>query len=871
MALDSVQLIKIGEGRGARVGGKAANLSRLASAGFPIPDGFVVPVEAFDAFLKENGLAARIADLSTSLEFRDDASLRTFSRRAKELVMAGRIGEGLSKEVRLAVSSGGPWAVRSSAMAEDLPEASFAGQQDTFLGVGSDEVLDSIKKCWASYWNERAVFYRHDAGVDGKEGGMAVVVQKMVDALSSGVIFTVDPVTGEDSILIESAWGLGETIVSGLVTPDRFVLEKGTMKVKERKVSRKTKEVTLSSGGKMYADVDEGRQLVPSVGDAEVAAIADLGRRIESSFGSPQDIEWASDGRKLYVLQSRPITTLKARGETLWTRAYGDEYWADVTSPLFFSTLGEFLSRYVLEEGYKVMGYKELAGLELLKLHKGHIYFNSKVLEVVFTYNPKFSRTKELLNYFPEKDQQRIAEADTKIAGRIWAEVRTAFVDSDGMITRTDKAYRKWASSYLEKMKEFDSMDLTRLSDDELYAQYRRNYEAVLKHYRLIRYGMVTHSIGSNLIMKSWLKDWLGDTGGELYSRLISGLPDNKTIITNRALSDLAEQARGDPQVLDALLKETPEAFLGMMESEAFPGFRPRFEAFMKDYGHRSHTRETFFPRWADDPTLVVGIVKSLAAVPGLDMAKLQEERLKERLETEKEVLEKVSKLRYGFAKKPVFKAVMGTAQTYLMFRENQRFYLDHMLFRERRLFMEYGRRFVERGLMDRQDDVFFLSKEEVFAMARGAAPTPRSVLAERRREFDAWRDRLPPKFVQGRVEFDDTLSLDEGVLHVTGTSASPGRATGPVRIVESIDDIGLVQRGDILVTSNTDPGWTPVFLKLGGLITETGGILSHGAVVSREYGLPAVTAVKNARKIFRNGQKVLVDGNEGTVTLLKE
>lgn len=222
--------------------------------------------------------------------------------------------------------------------------------------------------------------------------------------------------------------------------------------------------------------------------------------------------------------------------ETLWTRAYGDEYWADVTSPLFFSLLGEYLTEYVNHEGARIMGYWEIADKDLLRLHKGHIYFNTEVLEYVFTFNPKFSRTKELLNYFPAKDQERVASAKTKIGRRIWAEIRITLLDPDGMITRTDKAHKKWAESFLAKMERFDSLDLTRLTDEELYVEFKDVENAFLKHYRLIRYGLVTHSIGSNLILKRWLLDWLDDKSGALYSRLISGLPDNKTITTNTAL-----------------------------------------------------------------------------------------------------------------------------------------------------------------------------------------------------------------------------------------------------------------------------------------------------------------------------------------------
>jgi len=558
--------------------------------------------------------------------------------------------------------------------------------------------------------------------------------------------------------------------------------------------------------------------------------------------------------------------------ETLWTRAYGDEYWADVTSPLFFSLLGEYLTEYVNHEGARIMGYWEIADKDLLRLHKGHIYFNTEVLEYVFTFNPKFSRTKELLNYFPEKDQERVANAKTKIGRRIWAEIRIMLLDPDGMITRTDKAHKKWAEDFLSKMKRFDSLDLTKLSDEELYVEFKDMENAFLKHYRLIRYGLVTHSIGSNLILKRWLLDWLDDKPGALYSNLISGLPDNRTITTNTALMKLAQSTREDPKVLGLLQGKPSREFLTEVENNpSLKDFSAEFHDFLKNYGHRSHTREMYFPRWADDPSLVVDVMKALVSSPSLDIEALEKQKFEDRIATEKTALERISKLKYGLFRKILFKAVLGYAQTYLMFRENQRFDLDQIIYRQRRLFTEYGRRFKERGVIDRVDDIHFLSKEEIFKISRNGLAISKETIRGRRDEFEKYADRLPPKFLKGNTEFDDTIVHEANVLKITGTGASPGIATGLVRVVSNINQLSEVRDGEIMVTSNTDPGWTPVFPKLGALITETGGILSHGAIVSREYNIPAVTAVRDATKILKTGQKITVDGNDGVVTIMEE
>lgn len=852
------------------VGGKAKNLAVMFSEGFPVPPGFVVTVAAYEEFVESNEIIVEILDCLNSTDFNVESEVEACSRRVREKVLGGEIGPELLSAIDIALEQCGGelWAVRSSAAAEDLPDASFAGQQDTFLCVSSAEVADHVKRCWASYWNVRALRYRHDVAIDHMEGGIAVVVQRMVASESSGIMFTTDPLNPtQGDIIIESSWGLGEAIVSGLVSPDRFMVERTGQRILDQEISKKHKAILLNEGGKSLVEVGKEKRLQPSLTDSDVKRLAQVGQSIEAFFGVPQDIEWSISRGDIFILQSRPITTLDEEDQTLWTRAYGDEYWADVTSPLFFSLLGEYLIKYVNHEGSKIMGYRELTDKELLRLHKGHIYFNSEVLESVFTYNPKFSRTKELLNYFPEKDQERIANARTKVAKRLLAEVRIAVLDPDGMILRTDKAYRKWAEGFMQKAAQFDAKDLTKIKDEALYHEFKDMESSYIKHYRLIRYGMVTHSIGTNLMVKRWLIDWLDDRSGALYSKLISGLPDNKTIKTNIAIARLAKVAMDDPEVLRRMEEEESGRFLKSLDHEpGLKSFRKEFEIFLQEYGHRSHTREVYFPRWGDDPTLVVDVLKALVRSPVLDLDEVERRKQEERARAEVEILDQISRLKMGYFRRGIFRIVLKNAQIYLQFRENQRFYLDHIIYRWRRLFLEYGRRYLEKGIVDDLDDIFFLSKEEIFDIAKGGVLTSKDDIRRRRADFDRYKGVLPPKFLKGKVEFDDTQVRDGDSLKITGTSASPGVAKGRARVVDSIEHLSEVMEGEILITSNTDPGWTAVFSKLGGLITETGGILSHGAVVSREYGIPAVTAVKNATKIFSTGQELVLDGNDGMI-----
>jgi len=852
-------------------GGKAAGLSRLIRAGVNVPEGFAVPIAAYDAFIASNDLEPGIRAILETTDFNSDASVKDCSDRIKALFSDARMDFRFAEQLKETLDRKRPgcrWAVRSSAVAEDMPEASFAGQQDSFLCVPSSEVPEHVRRCWASYWNARAIAYRHSSGIPQFLGGIAVVIQEMIDAKASGILFTSDPISPQKDVsIIESSWGLGEAIVSGMVTPDRFECDKKSARILRKNIGLKSRGIFMTPEGKTCREIKPDLQELPSITELEIEELISLGKKIEKYFGRPQDVEWAIGDGRIHVLQARPITTLAKEAKTLWTRAYGDEYWSDVTSPLFFSLLGHYLSEYVNREGSKIMGYKDLTKKELLKVHKGHIYFNSEVLEEVFTYNPRFSRTKELLNYFPKKDQERIANAKTRIVRRLLAEVRIALLDPDGMILRTAKAYDEWSVRFMKEMRRFDSLDLKRLSDDELFFEFKRMEKALLKHYRLIRYGLVTHSIGMNLIIKRWLRDWLNDKTGELYSKLISGLPGNKTIETNNAIVRLANMARADPSLSSLLLNLDSDSFLDRLNHEQrLNEFKKEFAHFIDEYGHRSHTREIFYPRWADDPTLVVDMLKALAASPPVNLEKLERDKINERIATEKFVLDSIGKMKLGSIRKIIFKTIMRYAQTYLMFRENQRFFLDHQIARQRRLFMEYGRRFAERGWLFRQDDIFFLSKEEIFDMAKTRTPLDSEIVKGRREDFEKFANVLPPKFLLGDKEFDDTIVSLEDTVRIDGTASSPGVVTGKARVIDSIDHIPEVQEDEILITSNTDPGWTAVFSKIGGLITETGGILSHGAVVSREYGIPAVTAVSRATEIIRTGQTITVDGNDGVI-----
>ncbi|MBO7351425.1 MAG: PEP/pyruvate-binding domain-containing protein, partial [Candidatus Methanomethylophilaceae archaeon] len=499
------------------VGGKGINIAKMISNGFSVPPALSVTVDAYEMFLDITGLREKISNILDNTDFDNEESLERSSEDIRNLFFTAELPE---EEIDILKKNffnleGEYFAVRSSAVAEDLADASFAGQQDTYLNVRKHDIIEKVLTCWASYWNARAMKYRHDTSKNHLEQGMAVVVQKMVKSDISGVMFTSDPVTGEENTVIEASWGLGESIVSGLVSPDRYVVSRKG-EVLKAVIKEKNQGFFLVDGENKLVDIEPDKVSARCADDATLKLIAAEGDKLRDHFGCPQDIEWAVEAGKVYILQSRAITTLpdlSGKDDILWSRGYGDEYWADATTPMFYTVMGKMLTDYVNHEGAHMMGYKDLESGPLTKLHKSRVYFSATVLERIFAHYPKLIRSRELLDYFPRSEQERISKYPNDFLGMVKSQICLLIRDRDGMIWKTDKVYRRWAEGFLKLCAEFDSLDLTTLKDDELADWYFKIQKGSTKHYQLIRYGMVSHSIMTNLLVKNWCGKWLGDDG----------------------------------------------------------------------------------------------------------------------------------------------------------------------------------------------------------------------------------------------------------------------------------------------------------------------------------------------------------------------
>jgi pyruvate,water dikinase len=564
------------------------------------------------------------------------------------------------------------------------------------------------------------------------------------------------------------------------------------------------------------------------------------------------------------------------------SRGYADDYWNDPVSPLFFELLGDQLTQIVNVELNGIMGYSKPGDDtdRLLLLHRSHAYFNLEILKRKVEYEiPPMLRSDDILNYFEEGTgpygKVTMKRQPFRMAKRVLAEIRVMLYDKNGSITKTASAYEEWSKKEFEPFhRQFDlKMQLLskkgEISDYiELAAELDR---LMIGHFRLVRYGIPVHNIGMNLIAQYLLGRFLGkEEATATYPVLLSGLK-HKTSETNHALFRLVSIVQASPRLKSIIIKTPSDRILTKVRADQSPEairLSSELQSFFDEFGVRGFTREPYYPRWQDAPRHVFNILKAMvqeeSSVPTVP-TEYQE------VITEREIAARVKSQSLGWAKWKFFSIFLGFARKYIIFRENQRFNLDRWITMNRRIFLEIGERLQTFGILREPSDIFFLRKNEIRKIADSSCATSEMKriqleVEERKREFLRNENTTPPKFLRGNRESDDYSRNVETMLQ--GLPASRGVLSGIVRVLDRIDDIWQVRSGEILVVPRTDPGWTPVFRKIGGLITETGGLLSHGAVVSREYGIPAVTNIPNACRIFRTGQHVTIDGSKGMVRI---
>ena len=809
----------------ALAGGKGANLGELVRHGFPVPPGFVITTAAYSALLAETGLGAELDSILVSSK---DAEAAGASIRA--LFVHAKIPEAVRTDILAAyVALGaGPVAVRSSATAEDLPGAAFAGQQDTYLNVvGEQALLQAVADCWASLWTDRAIAYRQRQGIDQRQVAIAVVVQDMVEADTAGVMFSANPVTGERSeIVINASPGLGEAVVSGRVTPEHYVLN-GTGKI--RAFTPGSHEVTIramAGGGTQESTGTVSSR--PTLSAEHLEELAGLAQRAQDLFGRPQDMEWAIADGRVYLLQARPMTALPPQPLRL-------NPFQRLVGPFFVEM---FQTRpYPLD----VSGWMQRGILAMLRGMAGSV-------------GVVFPSLEELL---PEEDgvvlrlvppvphpTLRTLLAPVSVARRArrfnparWTEDSrfTAFLENVRRLNEKDPQSLTWH-------------EVVGLAE-EAFATMRGITELRISYLP----GVFVPQLNLRLMLLLLGKIRLAPT-------LVAG-GETRTSQANRALEDLAAQVRSHAQLLQAFTRLRPDELLARLEDDQeFKELHAAFRAFLAEYGHRETVSVVLSsaPTWSDAPEVVLGLITSM----------LGERRLAtDQTGAALAELTRHPALRITAVRRHVLSAVEA-AKTGMAFREDSHFYATMVLPPLRRALLDLGRRLTEAGVLTDPAEVHHLRFDELAGMDDGGALPAhereryrRLVLARaaKRRELEGIPLLDPADLFAHRRHVPGTL--------LSGTPASRGQATGTVRIIHGPHEFGLLRSGEILVCPYTNPSWTPLFQRAAAVVVDTGGIGSHAAIVAREYGIPAVMGTGSGTRVLVDGQSVNVDGTAGRVT----
>ncbi|HSA99590.1 MAG TPA: PEP/pyruvate-binding domain-containing protein [Anaerolineales bacterium] len=822
----------------ALAGGKGANLGELSRAGFNVPPGYVITTAAYDLLIQENDLQTRLREMIVRLDSGDEAA--RISQQIQNVFQKISIPEQVADEILKAYRQmdGGAVAVRSSATAEDLPGAAFAGQQETFLNVtGEQALLEAVCACWASLWSERAILYRARQNVDQNTVKLAVVVQKMVPAEVAGVMFTANPVSGErDELVIDASPGLGEAVVSGMVTPDHFVVSKRARHIKEQQLGRREVIIRPRMGG--------GTEQVPSTQGAaaalsfrEVRKLARLGMDIERHYRSPQDIEWAwikegTQPGKFFVLQARPMTALpepvKVSGPMRLVIPMLAEMWPTRPYPLDVTTFTGAVERAIGNLLVTMIGKSAPKPDEALAEEDG----------VVVQFKPPQVHPSPGMLFTPWITMWRTRHYDP------------ARWESDPLLTE-----------YITKARSLDQHNLQSLT-------WEQNAEIIHEALALIPRAMELREryLPQTLLGLAGL--WLllkFARHSDNFGVLVSGVR-TKTTETNQALEDLATQIRSDATLQDIFHRNEAHELLDKLNtSNAGQVFLERFESFLNQYGHRETALTISQPAWKDQPDNVLAILKILAeAEPG------QRDSYDAWQRTRDELL--ANSILGTRLLRTLFLKSLTNARALFQIREDTHFYATLVQPTIRHVALELGRRLVQTGTLDEAEDVFHLRLEEMETLGRPWPPSDRTIaqlreLVARRKAKRASLANKP--MVDPRLLVTPSQPGKDVLLN--GTSGSPGSARGPVRIVHDISEFSKLRAGDVLVAPVTNPAWTPLFQRAIAVVVDTGGAASHAAIVAREYGVPAVMGTINGTQALKDGQWVQVDGSRGLVLKVKE
>lgn len=836
-----LDLQEVDQAQVAAVGGKGARLGELMRIkGIRVPSGFCVTTEAFRRVLTDVPAVDGMLDRLAHLDPEDRDGIRTLSAETRAAIAGAAVPDDLAALIVRAharLGGEGGYAVRSSATTEDLATASFAGQQDTYLNVvGPEAILEHVSRCWASLFTERAVIYRLRHGFGHREAELAVVVQRMVPADAAGVLFTADPVTSDRTTAsIEATCGLGDDLVSGRVNADAFTVRDGA--IVERSVADKQ----------------------PALTDVQVVQLARLGRQIEAHFGCPQDIEWCLADGDLHVVQSRPITTLfpippaEDGGTHVYISVGHQQMMTDAMKPLGLSIWQLTTPRPMAEAGGRLF----VDVTQILASPESR----AGLLAMAGRSDPLIG---DALQTVLERDGFIESAPDD---GPAWAPPGSgagAPIETDpaivvDLIERSDASLASLKCG-IRTVSGPDLLDFIAADIQEL-----KTITSEARSLQAIMAGM-----DATWWLSEHLQEWLGER--DAADTLTQSVPHNVTAEMGLALLDVADVIRPHQEVVDFLDDVLDEDFLDEMSH--LPGgseARDAILVFLDTYGMRCVGEiDITRPRWSERPSALVPLILSNVKNFDPEAAKRRFEKgLQEARAKEGDVLERLRGLAGGGQKVEETKRMIDRARTFNGYREYPKYAMISRYAIYKQALLDEAERLVQVGALGEREDAFFLRFDELREALR-ANGVDDDLIRSRKDAFRSYEALTPPRVFTSVGEAVAGAYRREGVPTgaLVGLTVSAGIVEGRARVIDDVADADL-EPGDILVTAHTDPSWSPLFVAIAGLVTEVGGLMTHGAVIAREYGLPAVVGVEHATQRIQDGQQIRVNGTDGYVEIL--
>ena len=821
-------------------GGKGANLSILTQRGFPVPPGFIVTAPVYREFITgaEQWLR-RIA----ALPFHDAAALRAagdaMQADLRHLPLPHQAADEIVEQLgRFPENTA--FSVRSSSTMEDLAGAAFAGQHETFLNVvGVADVLDRVRGCFVSLWADRAIAYRHQQGFDHTQAAMAVVVQQMVQSATAGVGFSINPINGQlGEMVINANFGLGESVVSGDGEVDQWILDKTTGAVCSARIGSKSHQVVSTGSGTRDVHIEGDDATKPSLDERQLADLAELLARVEASYAFPQDIEWAFADGRLWLLQSRPITTIPPR----WTRDESAERFPNVITPLTWDFVESGFHRS-LNHSFGLLGFPPFSG-KWFAMFGHYIYGNQNAVELYARRVPFTPRSlDELRAAIPQLRQQF------------------------GWMQELPVAWMRDLDHYLITLGRFQAEPLEGKTPLEIW----RHVLAVNEHGAQYFLPNIAISIAQGSIYRvlhGLMKLAIGPADADVLFDHLMAWCETKTGQINKELFALALLIRQDRALAERITGMDSRALLQQGVLSGFPEFNARFDRFLRDHGHREVDFDAYAATWVEAPWIVLDNLRLILQTP-MDQPPAEKEReLKIRAQQAEVTL---------FAKLPAdlhffFHELLRLARTYTSLDDLEHYQTTRLTPVLRRGLRALGECLVQRGILAEAMDVFFAHQEQMERALTADSPEEWAAFAtqvsEQKAAYLADQARRP-EWILGQSAAAAAAAAPVAGDVLTGLAGSPGVAEGPVFLVLKPEDFAKFPKGAVLVARTTNPTWTPLFYSAVAVVTESGGPLSHGAVTAREMRIPAVMSVKESLTRLQNGQRVRVNGAAGQVQVL--